>query len=207
MAKRTPRNQEGNERDYHPTPPKPVLPLLPHLLPRTRFIEPCAGNGALIETLQAHGHICEAAFDIEPQDPCIAKIDALQWKRAPGTTYGQFMLITNPPWRRDLLHALIWHLMHQHPCWFLFDADWAHTRQAVGLESVALANEVVLPGKAATRVKRDLLAFCHAIVSVGRVKWIEDSKHQGKDNCAWYLFTNTPRLTDAPKFHGRIEHE
>lgn len=207
MAKRTPRNQPGNERDYHPTPPAPVMPLLRHLLPRTRFIEPCAGNGALIETLQTYGHICEAAFDIEPQDHCIAKIDALQWKRAPGTSYGQFMLITNPPWRRDFMHALIWHLLHQHPCWFLFDSDWANTRQAVGLESVPLPGQDDLASKDKVRVKRDLLAHCHAIVSVGRVKWIEGSKHQGFDNCSWYLFSKTQRLTDTPQFFGRVDHD
>jgi hypothetical protein len=205
MAKRTPRNQEGNERDYHPTPPAPVMPLLPHLLPGTRFIEPCAGNGALIETLQAHGHVCVAALDIEPQDACIAKIDALQWRRAPGTAYGQFMLITNPPWRRDLLHALIWHLMQQHPCWFLFDSDWAHTRQAVGLQSVPLPYQDDIDPKDRKRMRCDLLAYCHAIVSVGRVKWIADSKHQGFDNCAWYLFSRTPRITETPNFYGRTD--
>lgn len=205
MAKRTPRNQEGNERDYHPTPPLPVLPLLPHLLPKTRFIEPCAGNGALIESLQIAGHICEAAFDIEPQDDCIAKIDALKWYRDPLVAYGDFMLITNPPWNRPVLHALIWHLCHQHPTWLLFDADWMHTRQAAGLEAVD-ALEVPLPGKSKTRIKRDLLAYCHAIVSVGRVKWIEDSKHQGFDNCAWYLFANRQRLADI-RFFGRINSD
>jgi hypothetical protein len=26
------------------------------------------------------------------------------------------------------------------------------------------------------------------VVSIGRVKWIEDSKYTGKDNSCWYLF-------------------
>ena len=39
-----------------------------------------------------------------------------------------------------------------------------------------------------TKQSRDYLQFCRKIVSVGRVKWIPDSKHTGKDNCAWYLF-------------------
>ena len=51
------------------------------------------------------------------------------------------------------------------PTWLLFDADWAHTKQA-----------------------RPYLKYCDKIVSVGRVKWIPDSKMTGKDNCAWYLF-------------------
>jgi hypothetical protein len=38
-------------------------------------------------------------------------------------------------------------------------------------------------------------------VSVGRVKWIPDSKMTGKDNCCWYLFD---QADDAPaQFIGR----
>ena len=36
-------------RDYYPTPKAAVGPLLPHLLPATLFIEPCAGEGHLID--------------------------------------------------------------------------------------------------------------------------------------------------------------
>ena len=32
------------------------------------------------------------------------------------------------------------------------------------------------------------LLNCTDIVSVGRVKWIPDSKMTGKDNCCWYRF-------------------
>jgi hypothetical protein len=41
------------------------------------------------------------------------------------------------------------------------------------------------------------------IVSIGRVRWIEGSKNDGKDNCAWYLF-DRPRLDMATEFVGRI---
>jgi hypothetical protein len=43
------------ERDFYPTPAEAVVPLLPHLSPRTRFSEPCAGDGALIDHLTARG--------------------------------------------------------------------------------------------------------------------------------------------------------
>ena len=39
------------------------------------------------------------------------------------------------------------------------------------------------------------------IVSVGRVKWIPDSKMTGKDNCCWYLFDSTNKA--VTEFYGR----
>lgn len=189
VSKRTPGKFERNPRDYYPTPDKAIAPLLRHLQPGTRFIEPCAGDGRMIEALQIAGHVCVEAFDIEPQDKCIAKVDALAWERPKRTAYGQYTIITNPPWWRPLLHDLIPHLSRQHPTWLLFDADWAHTRQAVGLEPV--------DGK-----KRDLLRYCQRIVSVGRVKWIEDSKHQSVDNAAWYLFHDREPRGET-QFFGR----
>lgn len=32
-------------RDLYPTPLEAVRPLLPHLAPATRYVEPCAGDG------------------------------------------------------------------------------------------------------------------------------------------------------------------
>jgi hypothetical protein len=86
--------------------------------------------------------------------------------------------ITNPAWRRDVLHPIITNLSARLPTWLLFDADWMHTRQAA-----------------------PYLPLCRKIVSVGRVKWIPDSPFTGKDNCAWYLFDAN---SDAPAvFIGR----
>jgi hypothetical protein len=75
--------------------------------------------------------------------------------------------ITNPPWSRKLLHPIIENLRSQLPTWLLFDADWMHTQQAI-----------------------PYLQYCKTIISVGRLKWIPDSPHDGKDNCAWYLFVD-----------------
>jgi hypothetical protein len=78
-----------------------------------------------------------------------------------------------------VLHQLIIHLSSLAPTWLLFDADWAHTKQAV-----------------------PYLERCRKIVSVGRVKWIPDSKMTGKDNCAFYLFRSG--TASAPiEFYGR----
>lgn len=147
-------------RDFYPTPREAVLPLLPHLREHTRYIEPCAGDGALIEALAEAGHACMFAGDIEPRDPAVIRADALatDWTAAPA-------IITNPPWSRDVLHPMIAHFSRFAPTWLLFDADWMHTRQSA-----------------------PFMHLLRKVVSVGRVKWIPDSPFTGKDNCCWYLF-------------------
>ena len=158
MGKRS--SFERIPRDFYPTPAEAVLPLLPHLRPGTIFCEPCAGDGALVRHLEAAGHICGAAMDIEPQHPDIAIFDA----RNPFAVDADCH-ITNPPWDRSILHPIIENLSRHKPTWLLFDADWMHTRQS-----------------------SELMKLCRKIVSVGRVKWIPDSPFTGKDNCCWYLF-------------------
>ena len=173
MGKRS--SFERRERDFYPTPVEAVLPLLPHLSPKTRFAEPCAGDGALIDALADHGHICVWASDIEPRRADIHENDA--------TTCGigqAEVFITNPPWARSDLHDIIVNLSGSAPTWLLFDADWVHTRQA-----------------------QPFLPRLRSIVSVGRVKWIPGSPHTGKDNCAWHLF-GKPRATRvSAAFYGR----
>ena len=163
------------ERDYYPTPQAVVRPLLSHLSPGTLFVEPCAGDGRLARHLEEIGHVSIDAFDIEPRHESVDYGDALSDSFDHDTAY---TCITNPPWSRNFLHPFITHWRRQMPTWLLCDADWAHTVQA-----------------------KPFLPYCHKIVAVGRVKWIEGSKHTGKDNCAWYLFG----ANDAPTiFYGRI---
>ena len=203
MGKRS--NFERNERDFYPTPVSAVEPLIPHLPERFTYIEPCSGDGALIRALSSfegvtHGRefcpILEYASDISPS-----------WKVKPITQFSDHydtppdcghglrayirdvfdiedadedvdFFITNPPWRRDVLHPMIMHLCAIRPTWLLFDADWMHTKQAA-----------------------PYLAYCKKIVSVGRVKWIPGSRHTGKDNAAWYLFESN--TSGSVEFHGR----
>ena len=78
--------------------------------------------------------------------------------------------------------SLIRHLSSLRPTWLLLSSDFAHN---------AYAPEV--------------LAYCAAIVAVGRVRWIPDSPNSGKDNAAWYLFhRGSPALTI---FYGRGDRE
>jgi hypothetical protein len=156
---------------YETTDPRAVAPLIPHLPRRARYAEPCAGSGQLIRLLEPHAE-CVWASDLVPQaDPRIHETDGLSVGLGDAD-----MFITNPPWTRALLHALIVHLSDLAPCWMLFDADWAHTKQA-----------------------QKFMPRCRKIVSVGRVKWIAGSKTSGKDNAAWYLF-GRPAAGAAPLF-------
>lgn len=160
MGKRS--DFERNPRDYYPTPYDAVLPLLPHLDPKTIFVEPCAGDGRLIRHLEKHGHQCKYACDIEPQGPAIHQRDVLFFDQGLPECHA---IITNPPWKRETMHPMIDLFRNQADTWLLFDADWMHTIQAV-----------------------PFLPYCQLIVSVGRVKWIEDSDHDGMDNACWYKF-------------------
>lgn len=136
--------------------PRAVAALLPHLAPGTHFIEPCCGQGHLVAALVDAGHVCDWMSDLPT--------DAL-------TLPAIGLVITNPPWTRVMMHALIEH-WRQDGCWCLFDASWAHTGQA-----------------------RELMAYCSDIVVVGRLLWIEGTTMRGKDDCCWYRFQRDPCQT------------
>src|SRR3990167_4167743 len=137
MGKRS--SFERRPQDAYATPYEAVVPLLPHLEPGTLFAEPCCGEMDLVRHLQAHGHHCTYASDISRGE------DALKFN-AVNSEY----IITNPPWTREILHALIVHFSDQRPTWLLFDADWPFTKQSI-----------------------PYMPRCRAIVPVGRAKWID----------------------------------
>lgn len=153
-----------------------MLPLLSHLPPGATFCEPCAGDGRLIDHLRLARFQCVAAYDIEPQAPGIVERDARLL--TPADLNRSDLIITNPPWERKTLHALIESLSSLAPTWLLFDAGWAYTVQS-----------------------RPFMPLLRKIVSVGRVKWIEDSPFTGKDDCAWYLF-DAGSAASPPQFYN-----
>ena len=63
------------------------------------------------------------------------------------------------------MHRLIAHFQRIAPTWLLLELDWSATKQAA-----------------------EYMRCCSDIVTIGRVKWIEGSKHTGKDNHAWFRF-------------------
>ena len=185
MAKRS--NFTRRERDYYPTPAQAIPSLISHLEEHfpagLQFAEPCAGNGQLINFLEKHhGLKCTFACDIEPRRIDIEKYDALEIEEQ--QIYSVDMVVTNPPWDRNFLHDFIHHCVVNlgKPTWLLFDSDWIHTLQAR---------------------KTGLLEYLDSIVSVGRLKWIEGSKHSSKDNCSWHFFDKGSKGRPT-KFYGRL---
>jgi hypothetical protein len=119
MSKRRP-GLKPRERDDWPTPWPAVLPLLPRLRPRTRFVEPCCGSGELIKHLESAGHVCTASYDLP--------IDA---RTASYAIDSDTIFITNVPWRRRFEpNRIIANLSDQRPLWALLYSDWLFTSSA-----------------------------------------------------------------------------
>lgn len=150
-----------------------VRPLLKHLAVKTRFYEPCAGDGSLSEILVLNGHVCIGMSDIKPKSANVTRLNALRVE--PRSDIERF--ITNPPWERTTMHALMDHLSRLAPSWFLIESDWLFTKQAIPLWP---------------RINK--------IVAVGRVRWIPGSASDGFDNCCWVLMLSS--ITET-KFYGR----
>jgi hypothetical protein len=164
------------ERDFYPTiDPRAVEPVIPHLHYETggRYVEPCVGEGHLKRLLDRYGLVCVSSGDLLPGTE-IPHLDE-EWIRDCKADF----IITNPPWDRAVLHPLIIRLSRLVPTWLLIDAPWMHTRQAA-----------------------PYLQRCTAIVSVGRLKWFEDTPHQSKDDCAWFRF-HWNHHAIGPRFFGR----
>lgn len=169
MGKRSSFERIGRDA-YQTIDPRAVQKLVPHLRGITTFAEPCAADGYLVGDLQKHGMICTYEGDI------VTGLDALSHRFEDDAQFDA--IITNPPWRRDILHAMILRFQAIAPTWLLLDADWAHTKQS-----------------------GPYIDQCSHIVSVGRLIWMPGTKMTGKDNCAWYRFHS--QHVGGPRFIGR----
>jgi hypothetical protein len=168
MGKRS--NFERIPRDFYPTPFAAVPPLIPHLRSAgvRSFAEPCCGNGALVRHLESFGLRCVYASDIETGQDALAL-----------ESYGNAdAIVTNPPYTRPLMHAMIVHFARSLPTWLLVETDWASTKQAA-----------------------PFMPMCSDIVSVGRLRWIEGTTMSGMQNFAWYRFD--ARHSVGPRFHAQ----
>ena len=179
MGKRS--DFQRRKNDLYDTPKEAVIPLLEWLKNEhsepVSYIEPCVGNNKLVEVLSGP-HTCMFASDYN-MDGFRTRYDATNYSPYPMLDMTDYF-ITNPPWTRKLLHPIIENLSNQRPTWLLFDSDWKHTKQAI-----PYLNRLAL------------------VLSVGRVKWIPNSKYVGKDNTCWYLF-DKPDDRRMTQFIGRI---
>jgi hypothetical protein len=163
MSKRADGAFERVAKDDYPTPVAAVAPLLRQLRAGSYFVEPCRGEGRLIEHLTAAGHRCAGAYGWPEYDA-----RTYRYRLEPGDIF-----VTNPPFKRDVLHPIIANLSDQAPTWLLLELDWLATLQAAAF----------MP-----RLRR--------VVAIGRVKWFPDSAHGSLDNFVWCLF-GRPSLEPA----------
>ena len=169
MTKRNDGAFQRNARDFYPTPPEAVLPLIFHLNEVQAFAEPCAGDGSLVRALEAHGFRCAFQSDLHGgKDALKLGVHDLQ---------GADCIITNPPYARPLMHALISHLSTLAPTWLLLELDWFATVQSI-----------------------PYVKLCGDIVPIGRIKWMPDSPSVGFDNYVWASFSLYNTVT---RFHPR----
>lgn len=182
------------KNDAYDTPAHAVEPLLAHLDPAMKFIEPCAGKGDLARYLYSKGHRPRLLFDIKPRATHmglpgnVGMLSTFEIHRGNAATFrlsdaasDAERFITNPPWTWELLVPIILNLYWQAPTWLLLSADLIHNERFSPFEPI-----------------------CRDIVSVGRVRWMEghesDKGHAPYDNAAWYLFDGQGR---HPIIHGR----
>jgi hypothetical protein len=168
MGKRS--NLPRRDRDAYPTPPSAVWPLIPWLAGVRTFAEPCAGDDDdhhdLVRHLESRGLRCVYQGDIATGQDALA-LDHYDDADA---------IITNPPWKRPILHLLLQHFARIAPTWLLIDQDWGGTKQAT-----------------------PYLASCTDILPIGRQIWIPGTDMPGKDNAAWFRFD--ARHVAGPIFH------
>jgi hypothetical protein len=158
MTKRNP-GLPRNLDNFYPTPKEAIKMLLPHLrFEGITFAEPCAGDGDIVNELEAEGFRCGYEGDIRWGK------DALLYKPDASISFN----CTNPPWDRSraIMHRIMDHLIETGlPTWLLLPMDW-------------LANQYSTP-----RHK-----YLSDIVMLGRVKWVPGSKYGGYDNSMWARF-------------------
>ena len=117
--------------------------------------------------LELFGLRCTYAGDIADRQDALAR-----------DTYGNAdAIITNPPYTRELMHALIEHLQRIAPTWLLLEADWVYTKQAA-----------------------PFMPSCSDVVAIGRLRWIEGTTMSSYENFAWYRFDARHRA--GPIFHA-----
>lgn len=182
MSKRS--SFEKSPRDYYRTFDKRAgFTLNDHLPEGTRFAEPFAGAGDLIHQLQDLGHVCMYKSDMEPQMDLSWGVSIERKDFREVTEYDLRycdVMITNPPFTKELFHAAIEHFTPLIPCWWLMSSDWCFN---VGSSKI-------------------IDKYVTDIVAIGRMQWIKGTNMSAKDNCIW-LKTSRHKNSDTKFYNWR----
>jgi len=158
-------------RDFYPTTdPKAIPPKLVKFIRGKTYAEPCYGEGDL-ENLLVEVATCRWRSDIR-ETGCCKLWDAMCLSEHEIDRCD--MILTNPPFSRDVLLPMIDHFISLRPTWLLLPADMAHNRYF-----------------------SPYMEKCSRVVSVGRLKWFKDSKHTSTDNFMWAFWPHKAEPTDT----------
>ena len=140
------------------------------------YAEPCCGAGDLVDLLMDVS-VCRWESDIEDRGAgklwdamCLSKQELARCD----------LIITNPPYTKDVLLPMIDHFISLKPTWLLLPADMMHNLYF-----------------------RDYMKKCSKVISVGRLKWFKESKHTSTDNFMWAYWKYKATDDTTTKFVGR----
>ena len=139
---------ERIDKEFYPTiDPKSIPPnFLKHIKGKT-YAEPCCGAGDLVNLIGDNA-VCRWESDLNPSG-CGVAWDAM--KLTKNELEKCDLIVTNPPYLKDVLLPLISHLSSLRPTWMLLPAGFAHTKYA-----------------------KDYMLRCEYMVNIGRLYWFEN---------------------------------
>lgn len=180
MSKRSDFLKKG--KDFYATVDAKAIPTkLVDFIKGKTYAEPAYGNGDL-ENLLSGVATCKWRSDIRNTVDNSLVMDALDVTKEDLVDCD--LIVTNPPFSKDILLPLIDHFVSLKPTWLLLPADYAH-------------NIYFSP----------YMERCSKVVSVGRVCWFpKDGKRVAStENFAWYFWKYCATSDTDTIFYGRFE--
>lgn len=177
-------NFEKIPKDFYSTIDPKAIPtaILPYIKGKT-YAEPCYGVGDL-EDLLMDVATCKWRSDVRETVGASKQMDAMSLTKK--GLEGCDLIITNPPFSRDVLLPLIDHFIGIKPTWLLLPADLAH-------------NGYFKP----------YMGRCSRVISVGRLYWFKN-EWVDKDWIDCYGWGDEPWFTSrlGKRNHtlGRVEY-
>jgi hypothetical protein len=153
------------QASYWPSVADVLTPKLYNHVGNHRYVEPCAGNGALIRLLSSWRAKCTYACDVNPREDWIESRDALTLDRS--DLGNAQLVVTNPPFNSGFVYNFLdRYIPFGLPVWLLLPVDFG-CRQTSGF---------VMP-------------YCERMVVIGQIGWFIGSS-KGYRQFAWYKFTD-----------------
>ena len=178
MSKRS--NFKKVDKEFYPTTdPKVMVPKFVSSIEGKTYAEPCYGEGDLEDMLMDVA-TCKWRSDIRNTVATSEEMDALEV--TPYDVRECDLIITNPPFSKNVLLPLIDHFISLKPTWLLLPADYMH-------------NLYFSP----------YMSKCSRVVSIGRVCWFpeEGKKVSSTDNFCWYFWEKDATSDCTTKFYGK----